>query len=57
MIVFVYMDYILFLLRKIYIKIIRHKIVIIIKSLCDAILLGQQKIKKVSILHYSIDIS
>ena len=34
----------------------RRKIVIIIKSLCGAILCGQPKVKKVSILHYSIDI-
>ncbi len=29
---------------------------IIIKNLCGAILWGQPKIKKVSILHYSIDV-
>ncbi len=34
----------------------RYKIVIIIKSLCGAILCGQPKVKKVSVLHYSIDI-
>ena len=33
----------------------RYKIVIIIKSLCDAILWGQPKVKKVLVLHYSID--
>ena len=34
----------------------RHKIVKIIKSLCDVILCGQPKVKKVSILHYNIDV-
>ena len=34
----------------------RLKIVIIIKNLCGVILCGQPKVKKVSILYYSIDI-
>ena len=33
----------------------KGKIVIIIKNLYDAILCDQPKVKKVSILHYSID--
>ena len=45
----------LFLLRKIYIKIMRRKIVLIIKSLCGTILWDQPKVKKVSILYYSIE--
>ena len=35
----------------------KHKIVIIIKSLCGAILCGQFKVKKVSVLYYSIEIN
>ncbi len=37
---------IFFLLKKIYIKIMRHKIVIIVKSLYKVILWGQPKVKK-----------
>ena len=45
----------LFYFGNLSLVIMRHKIVIIIKSLCSVILWGQLKIKKTLVLHYSID--